>query len=128
MSHNTHGRCPTDRRFSRPDGTGNRSSYKVWEERKPPDWVLEVASPGTQTNDRGDQLDDYAAMGVPEYWLFDPSGDVFPRGTPRLQGLRLAGGKYQPLESRLEDGERMIRSKALRLDVRVEGWLGDRSA
>ena len=28
---------------------GNRSTYKIWEEGKPPDFVLEVASPSPQT-------------------------------------------------------------------------------
>ena len=100
--------------------THNRSSYRVWEEGKPPDWVLEVASPSTEENDRCSKRDAYAEMGVQEYWLFDPSGDVYPPGTPQLQGLELANGRYQPLESRLADGKRLIRSKALRLDVYVD--------
>ena len=100
--------------------THNRSSYRVWEEGKPPDWVLEVASPSTEENDRCSKRDAYAAMGVQEYWLFDPKGNVYPPGTPRLQGLELANGKYQPLKSRLADGKRLIRSKALRLDVYVD--------
>ena len=100
-----------------------RSSYFVWEEGKPPDWVLEVASPGTQAKDRTDKREKYAAIGVPEYWLFDPTGEAYPRGTPRLQGLKLVDGKYQPLPWRLADGERMIRSKILRLDVSADGLL-----
>ena len=108
-------------------GTDNRSSYLVWEEGKPPDWVLEVASPSTQENDRGSKRQRYAALGVPEYWLFDPKGDAYPRGTPRLQGLGLVDGAYRPLDSRLAPGERltrrMIRSKVLRLDVYADGAL-----
>ena len=106
-------------------GTDNRSSYLVWEEGKPPDWVLEVASPSTQENDQGCKRQRYAALGVPEYWLFDPKGDAYPSGTPRLQGLGLADGAYRPLQSRLAPGEerRMIRSKVLRLDVCADGAL-----
>ena len=63
-------------------GNAQRSSYFVWEEGKPPDWVLEVASPSTQKKDLDDKRRKYAEMGVPEYWLFDPKGDVYPRGTP----------------------------------------------
>ena len=104
-------------------GTHNRSSYFVWKEGKPPDWVLEVASPRKQAEDRGYKRRYYAEMGVPEYWLFDAKGDVYPPGTPRLQGLKLADGEYRPLESRVVDGERMIRSEVLGLDIRVDGEL-----
>ena len=104
-------------------GTHNRSVYTVWEEGKPPDWVLEVASPSTQTKDRREKLARYAAMGVPECWLFDAKGDAYPRGTPRLQGLKLVDGEYRPLASQLVGGKRMIRSEALGLDVYADGEL-----
>ncbi len=104
-------------------GTHNRSSYFVWVEGKPPDWVLEVASPSTQKKDRDHKRCRYAAIGVPEYWMFDPKGDVYPPGTPRLQGLKLADGKYMPLPWQLAKGGRTIRSEVLGLDVRVDGEL-----
>ena len=102
-------------------GTHSRSSYLVWEEGKPPDWVLEVASPSTAANDLDFKRRAYAAMGVPEYWLFDPKGDVFPAGQPRLQGLALSAGGYARLAPRLADGLEMIRSGVLGLDLRAEG-------
>ena len=102
-------------------GTHSRSSYLVWEEGKPPDWVLEVASPSTASKDLDFKRRAYAAMGVPEYWLFDPKGDVFPAGQPRLQGLALSGGGYARLAPRLADGVEMIRSGVLGLDLRAEG-------
>ena len=104
-------------------GTHYRSSYFVWEEGKPPDWVLEVASPSTKKKDLDDKRRKYAEMGVPEYWMFDPKGDVYPPGTPQLQGLKLVDCEYRPLKSRLVDGRRMIRSEVLGLDVRVDGKL-----
>ena len=102
-------------------GTHSRSSYLVWEEGKPPDWVLEVASPSTASKDLDFKRRAYAAMGVPEYWLFDPKGDVFPAGQPRLQGLALSGGGYARLAPRRADGLAMIRSGVLGLDLRAEG-------
>ena len=102
-------------------GTHSRSSYLVWEEGKPPDWVLEVASPSTASKDLDFKRRAYAAMGVPEYWLFDPKGDVFPAGQPRLQGLALSGGGYARLAPRRVDGVAMIRSGVLGLDLRAEG-------
>ena len=104
-------------------GTHRRSSYFVWREGKPPDWVLEVASPSTQAKDRDLKRCRYAKMGVREYWLFDAKGDVYPQGEPRLQGFGLVDGEYHALESRLVDGERVIRSEVLGLDVRVDGEL-----
>ena len=104
-------------------GSHNRMTYLVWKEGKPPDWVLEVASPGTAANDLGFKRRAYAAMGVPEYWLFDPQGNVFPGAVPRLQGLKLVGAHYEPLEPRLEGDRRTIRSTVLGLDLRVEGEL-----
>ena len=104
-------------------GTHNRSTYLTWQEGKPPDWVLEVASPGTALNDLHFKRHAYAAMGVPEYWLFDPQGDLFPPGVPRLQGLKLVDGKYETLEARLKGGLRTIRSAVLDLDLRAEDEL-----
>ena len=103
--------------------THHRMSYFVWREGKPPDWVLEVASPSTKEKDLGDKLRDYLAMRVPEYWLFDPKGGQFPPGMPRLQGLTLVGSAYRPIPARVERGLAMIRSDVLGLDVRREGEL-----
>ena len=59
-----------------------RSSYKLWEEPKAPDFVLEVTSRSTRAEDRGRKREVYAGLGVAEYWLFDPTGDWL---APRLQ-------------------------------------------
>ena len=105
-------------------GTHNRSSYLVWKEGKPPDWVLEVASPSTASRDLDEKRRQYAGMGVPEYWLFDPQGDLFRRrGEAQLQGLKLVDGEYQAPDAVREGGTTMIRSEALGLDLRVEGEL-----
>ena len=71
----------------------HRSSYVVWEEGKPPDFVLEVVSPSSRERDVEEKRDLYAKMGVPEYFLYDPEG----RLEPPLSGFKLCGGKYEPL-------------------------------
>ena len=104
-------------------GTHNRMSYLVWREGKPPDWVLEVASPSTVGHELDAKRHIYAAIGVPEYWQFYPRGDLFPRSAPQLLGLTLANGEYQPLPARFVDGVQTIRSPTLGLDLRAEGKL-----
>ena len=96
-----------------------RMSYKVWEEGKGPDFVLEVASPGTWREDVGPKREVYARLRVREYWLYDPLGEHL---TPELQGYRLVDGKYerQPLVESL-DGRLALRSETLGLDLWVKG-------
>ena len=56
------------------DAIRRRNGYLIWEVDNPPDFVLEVASESTASNDTGDKRALYAAMGVIEYWRFDASG------------------------------------------------------
>ena len=58
-----------------------------------PLFIAEVASNSTKKNDVGDKQEAYAAIGVPEYIVFDPSGDLLP--TPLL-AWRLEAGRYRP--------------------------------
>ena len=92
-----------------------RMNYKVWEEGKGPDFVLEVASPSTWREDVGRKRDIYARLGVREYWLYDPLGEHLK---PALQGNRLVDGEYerQPLLGSL-DGRLGLRSETLGLDL-----------
>ena len=104
-------------------GKRNRMSYYVWQEGKPPDWVLEVASPSTAERDLDEKPLEYAEMGVQELWLFDPTGEAYRRGEARLQGRTLVGGKYVPLEAAIVNGVAAIRSEVLGMDVYMEGEL-----
>ena len=104
-------------------GRYHRNHYRVWTEGKPPDWVLEVASPSTHARDRNYKRCYYESMGVPEYWLFDPKGGIYPRGVSRLTGLQLVAGKYQPLQPGVVGGTPMVRSEVLGLGVRLEDGL-----
>ena len=67
------------------------NGYIVSEQGKPPDFVLEVASPSTGQIDVGAKRDDYAALGAGEYWRFDETGE---HHGAKLAGERLVDGEY----------------------------------
>ena len=98
------------------DAIINRRIYLPWEAGKPPDWVLEVASPSTARADVGRKVDIYERIGVPEYWLFDPTGgDLY--GFP-LAGYRMESGIYRPVALTDEpDGILKGYSEILRLSL-----------
>ena len=94
-----------------------RMHYKVWEEGKGPDFVLEVASKSTWREDLGRKRDLYARLGVKEYWQYDPTGEYF---SPVLQSLRLAGSAYvRQLAVASEGGALTLQSEALGLELRA---------
>ena len=71
-----------------------RNAYIISEPGKPPDFVLEIASPRTAHIDIGAKRRDYAALGILEYWRFDETGR---HHGARLAGDRLVNGQYQPI-------------------------------
>lgn len=72
-----------------------RDNYKVWEEGGiTPDFVLEITSETTQTKDQETKPEIYRALGVTEYFQYDPSGDYL---NPILQGVRLINNQYEPI-------------------------------
>ena len=73
-----------------------RDSYLLWNEPKGPDFVLEVTSASTRRDDERRKREVYAALGVNEYFLYDPRGEYL---TPPLQGYRLRDGEYQLLSA-----------------------------
>ena len=95
----------------------HRNSYVVWEEGKPPDFVLEVASPSSRRRDEEEKRDVYARMGVPEYFLYNPEG----KREPVLAGFALCAGEYAPLPAEtLVRGVVGVRSKKLGLCLCVK--------
>lgn len=97
---------------------GNRRTFKVWEEGKAPDFVLEVASPSTAERDARHKAREYARIGVREYWRLDPEGTMM--GTP-LEGYGAIGGRYGRMESvKRTGGIEYVRSEVLGLDLRSE--------
>jgi Uma2 family endonuclease len=99
-----------------------RRLYLPWEAGKPPDWVLEVASPTTGREDINRKPGVYAHIGVPEYWRFDPSGGRY-HGAP-MAGNILVGGEYQAVELTTDpDGVLKGYSPVLGLSLAWdEGW------
>ena len=96
-----------------------RKSYLLWEEGGVvPSFVVEVASTSTSRRDATSKQATYERMGVPEYWRFDPLGELIPG---RLEGWRLEGGRYERVRAVRAAG--WHRSEALGLELRAERWL-----
>jgi Uma2 family endonuclease len=95
-----------------------RRTYRLWEERQAPQFVLEVSSKGTRGEDQGAKRGLYAWLGVQEYVLFDPLEEYL---RPPFQGYRLAGGpsgNYVPIGPA---GGGVLRSEVLGLELHRRG-------
>ena len=98
------------------DAILRENGYKVWEVGKPPDWVLEIASPSTARIDLAVKRDIYASIGIGEYWRFDASGGDY-YGEP-LVGEYLEDGEYRRFEIHTtDDGVAWAHSPMLNLDL-----------
>lgn len=89
-----------------------RRTYKVWEEGKAPDVMIELTSKVTRIEDGGEKKALYEFLEVQEYFLFDPHGEYLD---PPFQGFCLKEGEYVRMES---SGGR-LRSEAIGLDLAV---------
>ena len=105
-----------------------REIYRISEEGKPPDWVLEIASPTTYQKDVGGKKKLYESMGVGEYFVYDPQGGMHD---PRLQGWVLQAGAYAELADLGRPGVPVaLWSEVLGLELHFDGTdlrLWDRS-
>ena len=96
---------------------GLRHSWQTWIEGKFPDVVFEITSPSTEDIDRGRKLQQYAALGAQEYYIFDPAA----RMIPAFKGHRLMGSGYVALPVEAFGG---IASPLLGVELRpVDSWL-----
>ena len=97
----------------------NRSNaYVIEEQGKPPDFVLEIASPSSRRRDTRTKRAAYANLEIPEYWRFD---ELAEDRRPKLAGDRLAGNRYRPLPiEQLADGTVQGYSPVLDLHLRWE--------
>lgn len=93
-----------------------RKVYKLWEEGRAPNLIIEVTSDSTRDDDVSRKKTCYESLGVEEYILHDPEGDYLK---PRLQGFRLSiRGHYEPIPRRL-DGS--LESRVTGLTLQIEG-------
>jgi len=97
--------------------TGNhrRDTWLVWREGKAPDFVMEIASPGTWRRDVGEKRDIYARMRVQEYVRLDPTGQCF---TPALVIESLDGGIYRPRPVTM-DADGILRGYSAVLELEI---------
>ena len=96
------------------------NGYIIEEQGKPPDFVLEIASPRTGRVDAGRKREDYERLQIPEYWRFDETETGRHHGA-RLGGDILVDGRYRPAEIReLPDGALQGYSPVLDLYLRWE--------
>ena len=94
------------------------NGYVLSRQGKPPDFVMEIASPSTGRQDVEVKGPRYAQLGIPEYWRFDDTGES--HGT-RLAGDRLVDGQYEPIPIEIvEEGVLQGYSAALNLIIRWE--------
>jgi Uma2 family endonuclease len=73
-----------------------RKTYRIWEEGKSLDAVIELTSQSTREEDEEDKFVLYRdELKVREYFLFDPYAEYL---VPPLKGYRLLRRKYVPIE------------------------------
>ena len=96
-----------------------RDTYMLWNEPKGPDFVLEVTSKSTRRDDERRKRDVYVALGVREYFLYDPRAEYL---VPPLQGFRLRDGEYRALPgvTALSNRGVAVASEVLGLELRDE--------
>lgn len=75
------------------DPSRERQIWIAWEEGgRLPDVIFEMLSPSTEKKDRTEKRDLYSRVfGTAEYFLYEPE-------TRKLEGFRLAGRFYQPIQ------------------------------
>lgn len=91
-----------------------RRTYRIWDEGRAPDVVIEITSKKTRKRDEFEKPELYQQLGIRELFLFDPLAEYLD---PQLIGYRLVDGRYQQLEF---DNQGALCSEELGLHLRVE--------
>src|SRR5262249_45964203 len=85
-------------------GRDDRRSFFSWIEGQIPAVVFEMASEGAWKDDLEGKKGKYLSLGVPEYFLFDPTEEYLE--SP-LVGFRLVNGRYERIPVEDDDGTLM---------------------
>ena len=92
-----------------------RRTYKIWEEGKAPDFVMEFSSESAYHKDLDEKMEVYASLDIQDYFLYDAEGLYLP--SP-LMGFTLMNGSYVAISP---DDDGGLRSSVLDLDFRLQG-------
>ncbi len=95
-------------------GKKRRRTYKTWEEGKPPDFVMEFSSRGTNKDDLDNKVELYARIGISEYFLYDAERRYLPS---YLMDYRLVDGKYVEILQQPDGG---FFSETLNLTIHLQ--------
>lgn len=90
-----------------------RRIYRIWEEGKPPDFVIEFSSPKTYRKDLTEKKKLYAEIGITEYFLYDAERNLLPEP---LMGFRLVNGEYVPIQP---DADGSVISETVGVELRL---------
>ena len=96
----------------------DRRTYKVWEEGKVPEFVMEFSSAKTYDNDLTIKKETYESLGIADYFLFDVEHLYLPAP---LMGFSLVDGRYMRISESSVDGGLHAASLNLDFHVREEG-------
>lgn len=94
---------------------GQRRTYKIWEEGKVPEVVIEVTSDETRYEDMYAKRELYQELGVKEYYLYDPTGDYLPN---QLLAYRLHRSEYREVKPK----QNVWKSPVLGLLLKIETY------
>jgi Uma2 family endonuclease len=92
-----------------------RRTFRTWQERRVPNFVIEVTSKKTRLRDLHEKPEIYLEIGVGEYFLYDATAEYLD---PPLQGFRLHAGEYVRIEP---DAEGRLVSEELDLVLHLNG-------
>lgn len=93
---------------------GPRRTFLIWKEERVPNVVFETTSLASKKKDTRDKPELYARLGIPEYFVYDPTADYLD---PPLAGYRLTPAGYVRLEP---DARGRLRSEELSVELLLE--------